>query len=77
MNLYSNMETDSQIQKVNEQLPVNRGKGESTDRGMELRDAKVYEKGNKNVLYSIENHSHYLVICFNGICKSTGSLLYT
>lgn len=44
MNLYSKMETDSQIQKVNEQLPVNRGKGERTDRGMELRDTVVYKR---------------------------------
>lgn len=76
MNLYSKMETDSQIQKVNEQLPVNRGKGERTDRGMELRDTKVY-KGNKECIVQHKNYSHYLVICFNGICKSTGSLLYT
>ena len=41
MNLYSKMETDSQIQKVNEQLPVNRGKGGRTRQRYGIKRCEV------------------------------------
>ena len=42
MNIHSKTETDSQIQKTDQWIPVWSGRGKGQDRDMKLRDTKYY-----------------------------------
>ena len=63
-------ETDSQIQKINQQLPKGRGKGGGAKQGYGIKRYKllcIKQISNKDILYSTGNYSHYLIITFNGV----------
>lgn len=73
------METDSQIQRTKEWLPMGRGKGQ--ERGRELRVQTTMQEGNKVQGY-IAQHREYsqsFIISLNRVksIKTLNHLVYT
>ena len=62
--------TDSEIQKINLQLPKGKGEGGGTNQEYRINRYKplcIKLITSKDILYSTGNYSYYLIITYDGV----------